>query len=73
LVWQTAVAWCCNYLKKHPPERSSPDDMEEELKRTLADTARCINKTYDVEGLRSSFPERLEKLRRRMGDRLTKH
>ena len=50
----------------------SLDDMEEELKRTLADAARYINKTYDVEGLHSSFPERLDKLRKRMGDRLTR-
>ena len=47
--------------------------MEKELKRTLADAARYINKTYDVEGLHSSFPERLEKLRKRRGDRLTEH
>ena len=47
--------------------------MEKELKRTLADTARYINKTNDVEDLHSSFPERLEKLRKRRGDRLTEH
>ena len=47
--------------------------MERELKRTLADAARYINKTYDVEGLHSSFPERLEKLRKRRGDHLTEH
>ena len=54
-------------------ERGSLDDMEKELKRTLADAARYINKTYDVEGLHSSFPERLEKLRKTRGDRLTEH
>ena len=53
--------------------RGSLDDMEEELKRTLADAARYINKTYDVKGLHSSFPERLGKLKKRMGDRLTEH
>ena len=68
-----AVALCRNYLKKHPLERGSLDDMEKELKRTLTDAARYINKTYDVEGLHSSFPERLDKLKKRMGDRLTKH
>ena len=39
----------------------------------LPDAARYINRTYDVEGLHSSFPERLEKLRKRRGDRLTEH
>ena len=48
-------------------------ELEKELKRTLADAARYINRTYDVEGLHSSFPERLEKLRKRCGDRLTEH
>ena len=47
--------------------------MEKELKRTLADATRYTNRTYDVEGLHSSFPERLEKLRKRRGDRLTEH
>ena len=40
---------------------------------TLADAAAYINWDYDVEGLHSSFPERLEKLRKRHGNRLTKH
>ena len=62
-----------NLSKKHPLERGSLDDMEKESKRTLSDAARYINKTYDVEGLHSSFPERLDKLKKRMGDRLTKH
>ena len=48
-------------------------ELEKELKRTLADAARYKNRTYDVEGLHSSFPERLEKLRNRRGDRLTEH
>ena len=60
-------------MKKHPLETGSLDDMEKELKRTLTDAARYINKTYDVEGLHSSFPERLEKLKKRMGDRATEH
>ena len=47
--------------------------IERELMRTRADAARYINRTYDVEELRSSFPERLEKLRKRRGDRLTEH
>ena len=54
-------------------ERGSLDDTEKELERTLADAAKYINKTYDVEGLHSSFPERLEKLRKRRGTRLTEH
>ena len=54
-------------------EGASLDDMEKELKRALADAARYTNKTYDVEGLHSSFPERLEILRKRRGDRLTEH
>ena len=70
---ETAVAWGRNCLKKHPLERGSLDDMEEESKKTLSDAARYINKTYDVEGLDSSFPERLDKLNKRMGDHLTKH
>ena len=67
------MAWGRNHLKKHPLERGSSDDMEKELKRTLANVARYINRTYDVEGLHSSFPERLEKLGKRHGDRLTEH
>ena len=62
-----------NLLKKHPLERGSLDDMEKKSKRTLSDAAKCINKTNDVEGLRSSFPQRLDKLKKRMGDRLTEH
>ena len=49
------------------------DSMEEELVKTLADAAKHINKNYDVEGLHSSFPDRMEKLRKRGGDRLTEH
>ena len=60
-------------MKKNPLERGSLDDMERGSKRTLSDAATYINKTYDVEGLRRSFPERLDKLKKRMGDRLTKH
>ena len=67
------MALCRNYLKKHPLERGSLDDMEKELKRTLTDAARYINKTYDVEGLHSSFSERSDKLKKRVGDGLTKH
>ena len=67
------MAWGRNYLKKHPLERGSLDDMEKELKRTLADAARYINRTYDVAGLHSSFPERLEKLRKRHSEGLTEH
>ena len=70
---EMSVAWGHNILKTHPLERGSSDDMEKELKRTLADAARYINRTYDVEGLHSSFPERLEKLRKRHDDRLTEH
>ena len=44
-----------------------------ELVKTLADAAKHINKNYDVEGLHSSFPDRMEKLRKRGGDRLTEH
>ena len=62
-----------NYLKKHPLDRSSLDDMEKESKRTPSDAARYINRTYDGEGLHSSFPERLDKPKKRMRDRLTKH
>ena len=40
---------------------------------TLADAAGYINWNYDFEGLRSSFPERLEKRGKRHGDRLTEH
>ena len=40
---------------------------------TLADAAGYINWNYDVEGLHNPFPERLEKLRKRHGDRLTEH
>ena len=54
-------------MKKHPLETGSLDDMEKELKRTLTDAARYINKTYDVEGLHSSFPERLQKLTKMYG------
>ena len=60
-------------MKKHPLERSDLDSMEEELVKTLADAAKHINKNYDVEGLHSSFPDRMEKLRKRGGDRLTEH
>ena len=60
-------------MKKHPLERSSLDAMGNELKKKLADAARYINRTYDVQGLRSSFPEGLDKLRKRGGDRLTEH
>ena len=49
------------------------DSMEEELVKTLADAAKHINKNYDVEGLHSSFPDCMEKLRKRGGDRLTEH
>ena len=70
---ETAVAWCRSYLKKHPLERGSLDAMENELKKKLADAARYINRTYDVQGLHSSFPECLDKLRKRGGDRLTEH
>ena len=67
------MAWGRNYFKKHPLERGSSDDMGKELKRTLADATRYINRTYDVEGLHSSFPERLEKLRKRHSEGLTEH
>ena len=70
---EAAVAWGRKFLKKHPLERGSSDDMEKELKQTLANAARYMNGTCDVEGLHSSFPERLEKLRKRRGDRLTEH
>ena len=70
---KTAVAWRRNSSKKHPLERGSSDDMEKKLKRTLADAARYTNRAYDVEGLHRSFPERLEKLRKRHGDRWTAH
>ena len=70
---KTAVAWCRSCLKKHPLERGSLDAMENELQKKLADAARCTNRTYDVHGLRSSFPELLDKLRKRGGDRLTEH
>ena len=47
--------------------------LMERILTTLADAAGYINWNYDVEGLHSSFPERLEKLRKRQGDRLTEH
>ena len=60
-------------FKKHPLERGSSDDMERELKQTLANAAGYMNRTCDVEGLHSSFPERLAKHRKRHGDRLAEH
>ena len=70
---ETAVAWCRNFLKKNPLEKTDLDSMEGELVKTLAAAAKHINKTYDVEGLHSSFPDRMQKLRHRGGDRLTEH
>ena len=60
-------------MKEHPLERADHDTMERELTKTLTDAAKHIYKNYDVEGLHSSFPERMEKLRKRGGDRLTEH
>ena len=60
-------------LKPHPLERADHDTMERELTKTLTDAAKHINKNYDVEGLRTSLPERMEKSRKRGGDRLTEH
>ena len=50
---ETAVAWCRSYLKKHLLKRGSLDAMENELKKKLADVARYINRTHDVQGLQA--------------------
>jgi len=70
---ETAVAWARTNMKKHRIPKGGLDDMEATLRKTLAECAAHIEKNYDSEGLHMAFPERIDKLIKRQGERLTEH
>lgn len=71
LLHETAVAWIKGYLKKHPfSRRGSLDQQQVKLEKVLRDCTAFINANYDVQGLCYSFPQRLQKMVDKKGDRL---
>eukprot|EP00973_Karenia_brevis_P024110 3327897-Karenia_brevis.AAC.1 len=71
LLHETAVAWIKAYLRKYPfSRRGTLDNQQVKLEKLLRDCTAFINANYDVQGLCYSFPQRLEKMVARGGDRL---
>ena len=68
---ETVAAWVRRYFRKHPVVKS--EDLETNRAAVVAGLRACerhINNNYDVRGLCSSMPERLDELLQAEGDRL---
>ena len=71
LLHETVAAWARSYIKKFPFSKSgSLDAQEARLRSLLSDCAEHINENYKVDKLCRSFPDRLERLVAKKGDRL---
>ena len=69
LLHETAVAWLRYKLKLSTPERPWKETREQ-YKVRIQEACRQVNAEYNVQGLCRQFPERLEKLKEKEGDRL---
>lgn len=71
LLHETAVAWTRLLLTQTTPAEPWLEGIED-YGRRLRGIAHSINSTYDVEGLCKEFPERVQEMLDREGDRLRK-
>ena len=73
LLHETAVAWKRPRIDKTGAELKQPwRETPAELGTRLAGIVTDINRNLDVHGLCMEFPDRLEQLKKRAGDRLPK-
>ena len=68
---ETAVSWIRERLKKTQPKKAWEERVEEYRTRLKTRVA-FINSNHDVESLCREFPERIEQVHARDGDRLPK-
>ena len=68
---ENVVAWVRKYFRKNPYKKSGTQaERKNAFLECLRGCERHINREYDVAALCASFPERVEELVRRRGDRL---
>ena len=69
---RSAVGWARNYMRSRPlGKQGGFDGMGARLEQLLADAAKHINATYDVDRLcRGAFMDRMRDLKARGGERL---
>ena len=68
---ETVVAWARTFMKKHPLIHGKGlDDMQCQLSRNLTACAQHINSQFQVHDLVRHFPDRLQEVIDRKGDRL---
>ena len=71
MLHETAVSWLRQKLMTNGPAKPW-EETREEYRARLQESCREINAEHDVEGLSREFPDRLQELREREGDRLKK-
>ena len=69
---ETAVAWIRARLRKEKPVGVPWEESQQQWSQRVRRVVKRINETYDVNGLCSEFPERLEKVVAGEGERLRK-
>ncbi len=71
MLHETAVAWLRSKMQRSCIARPWQETREQH-KAHMQQACREVNMEYDVEGLCRQLPERLERLKLKLGDRLKK-